>query len=145
MTHSFPFVFLLALLTPAYSQPLPDYKNRNLPAERRVAGLLARMTLEEKVAQTQALWQMKTLITDANGNFDPQKAAGTLKFGLGQVTRAGEKKGPRAMAEFSNAIQKYVMENTRLGVPVMFHEESLHGHVAPGGTHFPQAIALASS
>ncbi len=52
---------------------------------------------------------------------------------------------PRQMAEFTNAIQRYVMEKTRLGIPVMFYEESLHGHMASGGTHFSQAIALASS
>jgi beta-glucosidase len=49
------------------------------------------------------------------------------------------------MAEFTNTMQKWLKENTRLGIPVIFHEECLHGHVAPKGTSYPQAIALAST
>lgn len=129
---------------PSQEKP-PDYKNPRLPVEQRVADLLKRMTLEEKVAQTQALWQQKRLIMDDKGNFSPEKARAVLKNGLGQITRPSEKKDPREMAEFTNAIQKWVMENTRLGIPVMFHEECLHGHAAPKGTSYPQPIALASS
>jgi beta-glucosidase len=137
--------FLFALLPALAQQSQPPYKNPALSVEQRVADLLSRMTLEEKVAQTQALWQKKALITDANGNFAPEKAAAVLRHGMGQITRPSEKKGPREMAEFTNAIQRWVMTNTRLGIPVMFHEECLHGHAAPKGTHFPQAIALAST
>ena len=53
--------------------------------------------------------------------------------------------GARAQAEFTNAIQKWVKENTRLGIPVIFHEEALHGLMGPEATSFPQAIALAST
>ncbi|MGD0580712.1 MAG: glycoside hydrolase family 3 N-terminal domain-containing protein, partial [Bryobacteraceae bacterium] len=120
------------------------YKDPKLPVEKRVADLLARMSVEEKVAQTLAIWKGKALIMDEAGNFAPAKAKDVLKNGLGQVTRPSEKKGPREMAEFTNAIQKWVIQNTRLGIPVMFHEECLHGHAAPKGTHFPQAIAMAS-
>lgn len=123
----------------------PAYRNPRLSVEERVADLLGRMTLEEKVAQTHALWQQKSRIMDANGNFAPDKAKEVLKYGIGQITRPGEKKTPRETALFTNAIQKWVIENTRLGVPVMFHEEGLHGDAAPGSTSFPQAIALASS
>jgi beta-glucosidase len=130
--------------TPSQENP-PDYKNPRLSVEQRVADLLKRMTLEEKVAQTQALWKMKSRITDDQGNFSPDKARDVLNYGMGQITRPSEKKGPRAMAEFTNAIQKWVMENTRLGIPIMFHEECLHGHAAPKGTSYPQPIALASS
>lgn len=138
-------VVSIALLPALAQPPAPPYKNPSLSVEQRVADLLARMTLEEKVAQTQALWQKKALITDANGNFAPEKAAAVLQYGMGQITRPSEKKGPREMAEFTNAIQRWVMTHTRLGIPVMFHEECLHGHAAPKGTHFPQAIALAST
>lgn len=140
------FHWIVLALVPVYAQePVPPYRNAQLSVEQRVADLLARMTLEEKVAQTQALWQKKALITDDNGNFAPEKAAAVLRHGMGQITRPSEKKGPREMAEFTNAIQRWVMTNTRLGIPVMFHEECLHGHAAPKGTHFPQAIALAST
>jgi beta-glucosidase len=49
------------------------------------------------------------------------------------------------MAELTNAIQKFFLENSRLGIPVMFHEECLHGHAAPDGTSFPQPIALGAT
>ena len=51
----------------------------------------------------------------------------------------------REHALFVNAVQKWLLENTRLGIPAMFHEEALHGLVAPGGTHFPVPIGLAST
>jgi len=140
------FCLLVLLLTVASAQErVPPYKDPRLSVEQRVADLLSRMTLEEKVAQTQALWQKKALIMDEKGQFAPAKAAAVLRHGMGQITRPSEKKGPREMAEFTNAIQRWVIENTRLGIPVMFHEECLHGHAAPKGTHFPQAIALAST
>ena len=140
------FCLLVLLLTAASAQErVPPYRDPRLSVEQRVADLLSRMTLEEKVAQTQALWQKKALIMDEKGQFAPAKAAAVLRHGMGQITRPSEKKGPREMAEFTNAIQRWVIENTRLGIPVMFHEECLHGHAAPKGTHFPQAIALAST
>ena len=49
------------------------------------------------------------------------------------------------MAELTNAIQKFFVENSRLGIPVIFHEECLHGHAAIGGTSFPQPIALGAT
>src|SRR5271169_1879049 len=105
----------------------PDYLNPQLPVEQRVADLLGRMTLEEKVAQTHALWQQKRLIMDAHGNFSPEKAEKILNNGIGEITRASELKGPRENAEFNNAIQRFLAEHTRLGIPAIFHEESLHG------------------
>ena len=124
------------------------YRNAALPAARRVKDLLARMTLEEKAAQMMCVWQKKAeTLVDADGNFDPAKAKAAFKQrrGLGQVGRpsdAGKGKDARGMAELTNAIQKFFIENSRLGIPVIFHEECLHGHAAIGGTSFPQPIAL---
>lgn len=132
-------------ISPQEESGPPAYRNPHLPVEQRVADLLGRMTLEEKVAQTHALWQRKALIMDAQGNFAPEKAREVLKDGIGQITRASEKKGPRENAIFANAIQKFLLEQTRLGIPAMIHEESLHGFAALGATSFPQAIALAST
>ena len=123
----------------------PAYRNPDLSVEQRVADLLSRMTWEEKVAQTHALWQGQERITDAQGNFSPEKAREVLKNGIGEITRAAGKRKPRENAEYTNAIQKYLVEQTRLGIPAIIHEESLHGLVAPGATSFPQAIALAST
>ena len=52
--------------------------------------------------------------------------------------------GPRESAVFVNAVQKWLVENTRLGIPALAHEEALHGLTAPKGTHFPVPLALAS-
>ncbi|HYL85793.1 MAG TPA: glycoside hydrolase family 3 N-terminal domain-containing protein [Candidatus Angelobacter sp.] len=128
------------------------YRDPKLPIEQRIADLLSRMTLEEKVAQIEGTWQNrnfpldpKTFFIDEKGAFVPEKAAVALKYGLGEISRASEHKGPREMAEFTNTIQKWVHDNTRLGIPVLIHEECLHGHVAPKGTSYPQAIGLAST
>jgi beta-glucosidase len=145
--------FGLVLLTLAVSaQTLPPYKDASLPVERRVADLLARMTLEEKVAQTLAVWQQKRELVDANGTFDASKAAPILQHGIGQITRpsdgvdrGGRRRGPRETVELVNAIQRWVIEHTRLGIPVMFHEEALHGLAAARGTTFPVPIGLAST
>jgi beta-glucosidase len=133
------------------SQSDPPYKNPALPVDARVADLLSRMTLDEKVAQTLAVWQQKRMLVDASGNFDPSKAAAVLKDGIGQITRVsdgiehGRRLSPRETVEFANAIQKWVLEHTRLGVPVMFHEEAVHGLAATKGTNFPVPIGLAST
>jgi beta-glucosidase len=110
------------------------------------------MTLEEKIQQLQGTWQNPGQIHDPNllfvgpkGEFLPDKAGTVLKNGLGEMSRPSENRGPREMAEFTNAIQKWIKDNTRLGIPVLFHEECLHGHAAPKGTSFPMAIALAST
>jgi beta-glucosidase len=129
----------------------PAYKNASLPSARRVKDLLSRMTLEEKAAQMMCIWQKKPeTLTDTAGNFDLQKAKKSFRNGrgLGQVGRpsdAGGGKDARGMAELTNAIQKFFLENSRLGIPVIFHEECLHGHAAPGGTSFPQPIALGAT
>jgi len=130
---------------------IPAYKNAKLPSVRRANDLLKRMTLEEKAAQMVCIWQQKPqTLVDAEGNFDAQKAKAAFRNGrgLGQVGRpsdAGKGKNAREMAELTNAIQKFFLENSRLGIPVMFHEECLHGHAAVDGTSFPQPIALGAT
>ena len=130
---------------------IPDYKNPRLSVEQRGADLLSRMTLEEKIAQLTCLWSnrpQKNAQTDFatdRGDFSPEKAAQVMKYGIGQIARQREQKGPRDGAIFANAVQKWLIENTRLGIPAIFHDEILHGHMARGSTSFPQPIALAST
>jgi beta-glucosidase len=127
------------------------YLNPNLSPERRTRDLLARMTLKEKVAQMLCIWQQKSsTMLDENGNFDQKKARAYFKqrLGLGQVGRpsdAGSGKNARGMAELTNAIQKFFVENSRLKIPVIFHEECLHGHAAIDGTSFSQPIGLGAT
>jgi beta-glucosidase len=130
------------------------YLDPKLPVEKRVADLLARMTVEEKIAQLHGYWFPKSgvLVDDqlrpALGN---DKAKALLANGLGEISRPSENEdrkknlGPRQMAELTNALQKYVIEQTRLGIPLLNHEEGLHGLQAPGATSYPQPIALAAS
>ncbi len=114
------------------------------------------MTLEEKIAQITTVWQQKNELLDANGKFDPAAARRLYPAGIGHFARprTGSKSAvltrrPFAMkretVELVNAIQRHALRNTRLGIPVLFHEEGLHGYAARGATHFPQSIALASS
>ena len=140
--------------TPAVKRVVPPilpYKNPALPVAKRVKDLLSRMTLEEKAAQMMCVWQQKSeTLVDGDGNFDLKKARVAFKkgHGLGQVGRpsdAGRGKDARCMAELTNAIQKFFLENSRLGIPVMFHEECLHGQAAIGSTSFPQPIGLAAT
>lgn len=137
----------------------PDlYKNPTASTASRVKDLLARMTLEEKAAQMMCVWQEKTAkLLDAQGNFDFTKAEAAFKngHGIGQIGRPSDAgsnpanpangKTPREMAELTNAIQKFFIEHSRLGIPVIFHEECLHGHAAKSGTSFPQPIGLGAT
>jgi beta-glucosidase len=134
------------------------YRDARLPVEERVRDLLGRMTLEEKAAQMMCVWQQKAdTLVDASGVFDVVKARAAFGHGhgLGQVGRPSDAGGTghepekgrnaRQQAELSNAIQRFFLEESRLGIPVVFHDECLHGHAAVGGTSFPQPIALAAT
>ena len=131
------------------------YRDPTAPLEQRVADLLARMTQDEKIAQLTAIWTQKNQLFDRDGRFDPAAARRLYPNGIGQFSRPADLVGPgnpfktpyrdvRQTIELVNAIQRHA-RSTRLGIPVLFHEEGLHGYAARGATHFPQAIALASS
>ena len=145
----------------AFAQAGEQYKNPSAPISVRVADLLARMTLEEKVAQIRTAWAAKGDMIDALA-FNPAKASAAFPDGIGHVTRPSDKRGvpgisgaaggtaakwrtPRQTVEFINALQRWALEDTRLGIPVLLHEESLHGYMATEATMFPQAIGLAGS
>lgn len=133
----------------ATQEELIDYKNPILPIEQRVADLIKRMTLEEKVAQMLCIWgDKKKVIMDEEGNLDFSKLPELLKDGIGQIGRISDTAGGRnakEMAQLSNELQKYFVENTRLGIPAIFHEECLHGIAGPEATSYPQPIGLAAS
>ncbi len=131
------------------------YRNASLPVAERVADLLARMTLEEKIAQITSMWQNKQEIEDPQRRFNAARASARFPNGLGQLTRPSDfgpgsprARPPRSIADsvaYVNAAQRWATTQTRLGIPIMFHEEALHGLAARDATSFPQAIGLAST
>jgi beta-glucosidase len=106
--------------------------------------LLARMTLDEKLAQLGCVWS-SALVRDDTFSIDA--ANDWLSNGIGEITRIGATTGlrPRDRAAFANAIQRYLLEHTRLRIPAIVHEESTAGLCARDATQFPQAIGLAST
>lgn len=142
----------------------PLYKDSSKPVDARVEDLLRRMTLEEKAAQLITLWEQKSKVQTADGHFSPELAGKAFPNGIGQFARPSDKRGvtqtnagaagasagavnrdARETAEYVNAAQHWAVEKTRLGIPILLHEEALHGYVARGATSFPQSIALAST
>jgi len=132
------------------------YRDSAQPVEHRVADLLGRMTLDEKVAQLLCLWDDKVKVLDDDGHFAPGQAAAELPHGIGCVARPSDRWGqstpgvtptrtPAETAELINAVQRWLIEETRLGIPALMHEEGLHGFQARFATSFPQAIALAAT
>lgn len=147
---------LAATAVAAQPPGLPLYRDPQAPIEQRVEDLLARMTLEEKIAQITTVWSRKNELFDAAGRFDPARARELFPAGIGHFARPNDLRGlgspwqtpfrdERQTIELVNALQRYAVEQTRLGIPVLFHEEGLHGYAARGATHFPQSIALAST
>ncbi len=130
------------------------FLDSRLTSEQRVADLLPRMTLEEKVGQLLCPlgWEMYTINGPAVEPSDKFKDlvanhhAGMLwaVYRADPWTRKTLENGlnPRLAALAGNALQKYVIENTRLGIPVFLAEEAPHGHMAIGGTVFPTGIGM---
>jgi beta-glucosidase len=123
---------------------LDAYRNPSSSIGERVDDLLGRMNLDEKLAQLGGVWLADLFRGD---HFDPDGVLAVIPNGIGQVTRIGATTGlrPGESAELMNSIQRLMVERTRLGIPVMVHEESLGGYCARDATVFPQAIALAST
>lgn len=115
---------------------VPPYRNAALPAEQRIADLLARMTPAEK------FWQLFMIPGDRD---NPAHDWSAGVFGL-QVS-AADSSGNAAYSHAAriNDIQRYFVEDTRLGIPMLPFEEALHGLVRHGATAYPQAIALAAT
>ena len=119
------------------------YQDASLPVEQRVNDLLSRMTLEEKVAQM----EMKGLNgLKRDGKWDLSKESLDAMFGGESI---GCLESPfvehEEIARISEVVDRYLRENTRLGIPATQVAECLHGHLALGSTIFPQSIGLGST
>ncbi len=121
----------------------PVYRDPGRAIQERVADLLARMTLEEKVAQLHGPG-VPMGFENEQGGFAIEVARQHCANGVAYAG-GGRHRSPRRAAEFMNALQRFLREETRLGIPALGIGEALHGFMAPGSTSFPQAIALAST
>jgi beta-xylosidase len=122
----------------------PAYRDPTRTIDERVEDLLGRMTRDEKVAQLGSAWVFEL----ADGaELSQERAAELLELGIGQITRiSGASRLDNAgSAAFANAVQAYLLERTRLGIPAIVHEEICSGLMAREATVFPQAIGLAST
>ncbi|NIY46326.1 glycoside hydrolase family 3 N-terminal domain-containing protein [Cedecea colo] len=133
------------------------YKDPHRPVNERVADLLLRMTPEEKFAQMHAYWLIlssdgnhreRTDLSDEFAGVTAQAGlAERLKLGIGQITRplgthiVEAKEGVRA----ANRLQKTLVEETRLGIPALFHEECLVGLLCKDATLFPSSLNYGST
>jgi len=125
----------------------PRYKDVSLPIEERVEDLLSKMTLEEKAAQMVSFFSRDTNAFDENGNFISTQDTAILNRGVGTFYSIGlwRVQTPQQRVLYINSIQRYMLEKTRLGIPVLMFSEALHGLMQSGATSFPQAIALGST
>ncbi|MDJ0865860.1 MAG: glycoside hydrolase family 3 N-terminal domain-containing protein [Myxococcota bacterium] len=123
------------------------FRDPALSPEKRSRDLLARMTRDEKIAQLCSVWLM---LDPDGGEFAPFQGAMveardpsvSLRHGIGQITRpfGSRPVEPRAGTRALNAFQKHLVEDTRLGIPAIAHEESLTGFMAQGATQFPSPL-----
>lgn len=136
----------------------PLYKNAKAPIEDRVNDLLSRMTVNEKVGQLLCPlgWPMYTKSDKGKVGISDTYIKRMTQMPIGSfwaVLRADpwtQKTlttglNPKLAAEALNALQKYAVEKTRLGIPILFAEEAPHGHMAIGATVFPTALSQAST
>lgn len=150
------FSGLISLGTGLRAQVLP-YKNSQLPIEDRVRDLVGRMTVEEKVGQLSKLLGWEMYEKDAAGIRVSEKLKDAVKsqhIGLLWATLRADPwtqktlengLSPQEAAKVTNAIQRYMVDSTRLGIPLLLSEEAPHGHMAIGATVFPTAIGQAST
>jgi beta-glucosidase len=126
---------------------LAHYRDPSVPLNERVSDLIQRMTPAEKVAQlTSVNWEHTHLDDPKTHALSLPAAQKWIGSGIGEVTRPSDRQNdPGQATAFANAVQKFLVEKTRLGIPAILHEEALHGLVAPSATSFPQAIALAAT
>ena len=134
----------------------PIYRDAAAPISDRVRDLLGKMTIDEKVAQLESGINLGSLAGPGSrpalldkGALNADLAKQSLANGLGTYAFLDEffglAKGALDAATNRNLLQAWVLRNTRLGIPIMFHAEALHGYVLKGATSFPQAIALGST
>jgi beta-glucosidase len=122
------------------------YMNRDAIVEDRVDDLLARMTVEEKVAQMRMFHANQGIELSEKGEMElSDDVKQRLRYGIGGIKNPGEHLSPEEAALLNNQLQRYIIENNRLGIPGFFVTESYSGVDAEGCTRFGRPISLSSS
>jgi beta-glucosidase len=132
---------LFATAAAGQQNTTPKYRDPSLAIEDRVADLLGRMTLEEKIEQIKGGSAGEAGLIDTTGTFRSEQAKELFR----QLHDVDSQLTPRQTAILRNAAQRYLREKTRLGIPVLFMGEALHGYMGNGSTSFPQALGLAAT
>ena len=124
---------------------MESYKNKKISIEKRIEDLLSRMTLKEKIAQLSCL--MPHMVFGENKLPSEDEMISQMNDGIGRMTQTALPffESPSEIAKFTNGVQKFALEKTRLGIPVIFQNESLNGVTAVKATCFPSPINIASS
>lgn len=120
------------------------YRDPSAGIDDRVADLLGRMTLDDKLGQLGSAWVFQLA---GSGGFDTARATPLLTHGIGHVTRisGASSLGAAEAAELANAIQQHLRDHTRLGIPALVHEEICSGLMAREATAFAQALGVAAT
>ncbi len=147
MKSVFVIICQLLIFQSAFCQPILPYKNPTLPVDERVLDLLARMSAEDKFWQ---LFMIPGDLTDGkekykNGIFGFQVSAKGNADAAGQMLNYSAASNAKETAKLINSIQKYFVEETKLGIPIIAFDEALHGLVRDGATSFPASIGLAAT
>lgn len=147
----------LMLALSVTAAPKLPYLDASLPVEQRVEDLLSRMTIEEKAGQLVCLmgwnsYQINGTKVSVSEQF--RHELDSLNVGMyWAVFRAdpwtqktiANGLNPELAALAANAMQRYAVEHTRLGIPVLLAEEAPHGHMAIGTTVFPTGLGMAAT
>lgn len=140
-----------------WGQPAAPYQDPTLPTEKRLDDLMARMTLDEKIGQLccTLAWNYyerdgETIrLTESFQKDITEKHIGMLwgTFRADPWTQKSLSNGltPELAARCSNMMQAYVLQHTRLGIPLFLAEEAPHGHMAIGSTVFPTGLGMAAT
>ena len=117
------------------------YQEPSLPIGKRITDLLSRMTLAEKCAQLVGPFGQE----ESDGTFSLDFARQHFKDGISYINTHHRSRKTRQTVAYLNAMQNFLREETRLGIPALGIGEGLHGYMAHEATSFPQAIGLASA
>lgn len=150
-------LFITVITLTAFPQKKLPYKDATLPIEQRVVDLLGRMSVKEKIGQLRCTlawnyYEIKGNDVVPSESFKKDIAEGQIGMLWGTYradpwTQKSLENGlnPELAAKAGNALQRYVVEHTRWGIPLFLAEEAPHGHMAIGTTVFPTGLGMAAT